>query len=387
MDIKMIPITKPYIEKDDLKFLNKVVDSKILTDGFFQKKCESIIKKKLKSKFVAITHSCTAALEISSMLINLSKNDEVILPSYGFVSIANAVVLRGARPVFAEIDPITLNISVSDVEKKITKKTKAIYVIHYAGNACDIIKLKKIAKTNKLYLIEDAAHAYSAKFKSNYLGTLGDIGVYSFHETKNIVSGQGGCISINNPSLIKRANFILDKGTNRIEFINNYKKKIILSNNKKFYSWVDIGSEYRAPELSCALLYSQLKKLNKIQRSRKKIWQWFKKEIDKINSSEFYIIKPLKNSISSYHLFVIVFNKKNIARKFMNYMQENKIAATFHYVPLHMSKMAMKIKKQKLKTSESIYSRIVRLPLFPGMNQKMLNKILFNIKRFLNEKK
>ena len=385
MDIKMIPITKPYIEKDDLKFLNKVVDSKILTDGFFQKKCESIIKNKLKSKFVAITHSCTAALEISAMLINLSKNDEVILPSYGFVSIANAVVLRGARPVFAEIDPITLNISVSDVEKKITKKTKAIYVIHYAGNACDIIKLKKIAKTNKLYLIEDAAHAYSAKFKSNYLGTLGDIGVYSFHETKNIVSGQGGCISINNPSLIKRANFILDKGTNRIEFINNYKKKIILSNNKKFYSWVDIGSEYRAPELSCALLYSQLKKLNKIQRSRKKIWQWFKKEIDKINSSEFYIIKPLKNSISSYHLFVIVFNKKNIARKFMNYMQENKIAATFHYVPLHMSKMAMKIKKQKLKTSESIYSRIVRLPLFPGMNRKMLNKIVFNIKRFLDE--
>jgi len=380
----MIPITKPYIEKDDLKFLNKVVDSKILTDGFFQKKCESIIKKKLKSKFVAITHSCTAALEISAMLINLSKNDEVILPSYGFVSIANAIVLRGARPIFAEIDPITLNISVSDVEKKITKKTKAIYVIHYAGNACDIIRLKKIAKANKLYLIEDAAHAYSAKFKSNYLGTLGDIGVYSFHETKNIVSGQGGCISINNPSLIKRANFILDKGTNRIEFINNYKKKIILSNNKKFYSWVDIGSEYRAPELSCALLYSQLKKLNKIQRSRKKIWQWFKKEIDKINSNEFYIIKPLKNSISSYHLFVIVFNKKNIARKFMNYMQKNKIAATFHYVPLHMSKMAMKIKKQKLKTSESIYSRIVRLPLFPGMNQKMLNKIVFNIKRFLD---
>ena len=385
MDIKMIPITKPYIEKDDLKFLNKVVDSKILTDGFFQKKCESIIKNKLKSKFVAITHSCTAALEISAMLINLSKNDEVILPSYGFVSIANAVVLRGARPIFAEIDPLTLNISVSDVEKKITKKTKAIYVIHYAGNACDIIRLKKIAKANKLYLIEDAAHAYSAKFKSNYLGTLGDIGVYSFHETKNIVSGQGGCISINNPSLIKRANFILDKGTNRIEFINNYKKKIILSNNKKFYSWVDIGSEYRAPELSCALLYSQLKKLNKIQRSRKKIWQWFKKEIDKINSNEFYIIKPLKNSISSYHLFVIVFNKKNIARKFMNYMQKNKIAATFHYVPLHMSKMAMKIKKQKLKTSESIYSRIVRLPLFPGMNQKMLNKIVFNIKSFLNE--
>ena len=385
MDIKMIPITKPYIEKDDLKFLNKVVDSKILTDGFFQKKCESIIKNKLKSKFVAITHSCTAALEISAMLINLSKNDEVILPSYGFVSIANAIVLRGARPIFAEIDPITLNISVSDVEKKITKKTKAIYVIHYAGNACDIIRLKKIAKANKLYLIEDAAHAYSAKFKSNYLGTLGDIGVYSFHETKNIVSGQGGCISINNPSLIKRANFILDKGTNRIEFINNYKKKIILSNNKKFYSWVDIGSEYRAPELSCALLYSQLKKLNKIQRSRKKIWQWFKKEIDKINSNEFYIIKPLKNSISSYHLFVIVFNKKNIARKFMNYMQKNKIAATFHYVPLHMSKMAMKIKKQKLKTSESIYSRIVRLPLFPGMNQKMLNKIVFNIKRFLDE--
>ena len=383
----MIPITKPYIEKDDFKFLKKVIDSKILADGYFQKKCERIIKKKLNSKFVAITHSCTAALEISAILINLKKNDEVILPSYGFVSIANAIVLRGAKPIFAEIDPITLNISASDVEKKITNKTKAIYVIHYAGNACDIIKLKKIAKANKLYLIEDAAHAYSAKFKSNYLGTIGDIGVFSFHETKNIVSGQGGCISINNSKLIKRANFILDKGTNRIEFINNYKKKIILSNNKKFYSWVDVGSEYRAPELSCALLYSQLKKLNKIQKSRKKIWEWFKKEIDKINSNKFYIIKPLKNSISSYHLFVIVFNKRNIAREFMNYMQKNKIAATFHYVPLHMSKMAMKIKKQRLKTSESIYSKIVRLPLFPGMNEKLLNKIINNIKRFLNEEK
>ena len=385
MGVKMIPITKPYIEKNDLKFLKKVLDNKILTDGYYQKKCESIIKKKLKSKFIAITHSCTAALEISAMLIKLGKNDEVIMPSYGFVSIANAIVLRGAKPIFAEIDPLSLNISVSDIKKKITKKTIAIYVIHYAGNACNIMEIKKIAKANKIYLIEDAAHAYSAKFKSNYLGTLGDIGVYSFHETKNIVSGQGGCISINNSNLIKRANFILDKGTNRIEFIKNYKKKIILNNNKKFYSWVDIGSEYRAPELSCALLYSQLKKLNKIQKSRKKIWQWFKKEIDKISSNKFYIIKPSKNSISSYHLFVIVFHNKITARKFMNYMQKNKIAATFHYVPLHMSKMALKIKKQRLKTSENIYSRIVRLPLFPGMSQKMLNKIIFNIKRFLNE--
>ena len=384
----MIPISQPFIEKKDFIYIKKVLESKILTDGFFQNKCENFIKKKLNSNFIALTHSCTAALEISAILINLKKGDEVIIPSYGFVSVANAIVLRGATPIFAEVDPKSLNISTEDIKKKISNKTKAIFVIHYAGNSCEIQKIKNIAKAKKIFLIEDAAHAFNAKYKNKYLGTIGDIGVFSFHETKNLVSGQGGCISINNKSLIKRVNYILDKGTNRYEFIKNYKKKIITaSNNKKYYSWVDIGSEYRAPELSSALLYSQLKKLNFIQKKRKAIWNHFKNELIKLNSNLFTLLEPSKFSRSSYHLFIIIFKNYSLSKSFMSFMQNKGIAATFHYVPLHKSKMANKYLKKKLKITENIYSRVVRLPLFVGLEKEMIKKIVLNFKKFIDDQK
>ena len=171
----MIPITKPFLNKNDLKYIKKVLSSKILTDGFYQGKCESIIKNYLKSKFIAVTHSCTAALEISAILINLKEEDEVILPSYGFVSIANAIVLRGAKPVFVEINSNDLNISYDDIKKKTSKKTKAIYVIHYAGNSCEIEKISRYAKSKKIFLIEDTAHAFLGKYKNKFLGTFGDL--------------------------------------------------------------------------------------------------------------------------------------------------------------------------------------------------------------------
>ena len=381
----MIPLTKPLINKSYFKFLKQALKSKILTDGFFQQKTEQLIKKKIKSRFVALTHSCTAALEISAILINLKKGDEVIMPSYGFVSVANAIVLRGATPIFAEVNPLTLNISYKDIKKKISKKTKAIYVIHYAGNACEIEKISKIAKKNEIYLIEDAAHAFLAKFEDKFLGTIGDIGVFSFHETKNLVAGQGGCISINNPSLLKRANSILDKGTDRKKFLKNFKKKIIKSNNKKFYSWVDVGSEYRASELSSALLYAQMLKVKKIQKKREIIWKKFNKIIKNIKTNKFYLVKPLAKSTSAYHLFVLIFKNKKLSLNFKNKMQKNNIAATFHYVPLHESIMGKKFNKKKLPITENIYKRIVRLPLFPDLTKKEINKIEYNIKRFTYE--
>ena len=291
------------MDKNDLKHIKNVLTSKILTDGFYQKKSEDIIKNYIKSKFIAVTHSCTAALEISAILVDLKQGDEVILPSYGFVSIANAIVLRGAKPVFVEINSKDLNISYEDIKNKITKRTKAIYIIHYAGNACEIEKISNYAKSKKIFLIEDAAHAFLGKYKNKFLGTFGDIGVFSFHETKNIVGGQAGCISINNSKLIKRTNFILDKGTNRRDFIKDYKKKIISSkNNKKFYSWVDLGSEYRAPELSSALLYSQLLKVKKIQNKRKTNWLIFKKIVNELSTKKFYLVEPIKKSTSAYHI-------------------------------------------------------------------------------------
>tara|TARA_B100001964_G_scaffold113965_1_gene127071 strand:+ start:1158 stop:2315 length:1158 start_codon:yes stop_codon:yes gene_type:complete len=385
MDFRMIPITKPSINNSDIRYIKKVLKTKILTDGYYQKKTELLIKNYLNSRFVALTHSCTAALEISAILINLKKNDEVIMPSYGFVSVANSVVLRGAKPIFTEIDPLTLNISFDDIIKKITKKTKAIYVIHYAGNSCEIEKISNLAKKQKIYLIEDAAHSFLAKYNNKFLGTIGDIGVFSFHETKNLVGGQAGCLSINNSSLIKRTNYILDKGTNRKQFINNFKKKIIPSNKKDFYSWIDIGSEYRAPELTSALLYSQMLKAKKIQNKRRLIWNKFKKIISNLKTDKFYLIKPSKNTASAFHLLVVVFKTKKLSLKFKNLMQKDGIAATFHYVPLHKSLMGRKFCKYKLPTTENIYNRIVRLPLFSDMNTKEFNKISKSIKKFINE--
>lgn len=385
MDITMIPITKPSIDNSDYRYIKKVLKSKILTDGYFQQKTEKLLKKHIKSKFVALTHSCTAALEISAILIDLKKNDEVIMPSYGFVSVANAVVLRGAKPIFADINPLTLNISYNDISKKINKRTKAIYIIHYAGNSCEIDKISKLAKKNKIYLIEDSAHSFLAKNKNKFLGTIGDIGVFSFHETKNLVAGQGGCISINNTSLLKRANSILDKGTDRKKILNDFKSKIIKSNNKKFYSWVDIGSEYRASELSSALLFSQILKAKKIQKKRKYLWNKFNKFILQLKTKKFYLIKPLEGSTSAYHLFVLVFKNSKLSHQFKNKMQKSNIAATFHYVPLHKSKMGKKFSNSKLPVTENIYDRIVRLPLFPDMTNKEINKIIKNIKEFNHE--
>jgi len=384
----MIPLSKPYINNKDFKYVSKVLNSKILTDGFFQNKVEKIIKKLIKSKYVALTQSCTSALEISALLINLKKDDEVILPSYGFVSVANAIVLRGAKPVFVDIDKQNLNISINDIKNKITKKTRAIYIIHYAGNSCKMKELIKIKKKYKIFLIEDAAHAFMGKFGNKNLGTIGDIGVFSFHETKNVTSGQGGCISINNKNLIKRANFILDKGTNRKKFLSNYNNKIINPKyNKKFYSWVDIGSEYRAPELSCALLYSQLKKIVQIQKKRKQIWFKYKNLINKIKSNEFYLIEPMENTTSTYHILGLIFNNQRLSNDFKVWMQKNDIAATFHYVPLHNSLMGKKFNSKRIAITENIYKKVVRLPIYPGMTNNEIAKILKAISVFFNEKK
>ena len=382
----MIPITKPHIFGTSKKYINKVLNSNFLTDGKYQKLTENLIKKKLKSKFIAVTQSCTSALEITSILINLKPNDEVILPSYGFVSLANSIVMRGAKPIFAEIEKNTLNICPIDVERKISKKTKAIYIIHYAGHSCNMKPLLKIKKKYNLFLIEDCAHAFLGKYKNKFLGTIGDIGTFSFHETKNFVSGQGGCISINNKKLLKRIDYLLDKGTNRKKFIKDSNSTIIKSFQvKNYYSWVDIGSEYRSPEIPCALLLSQLEKSQIIEKKRKKIWNKYKLLFNKINHQSVKMIKPIKKTTSSYHLLVLIFENIKLVNEFKKFLHNNGIAATFHYVPLHQSKMGKKFSKQKLPITENIYKKVVRLPLYSSMSSKDFKKIETSIKYFFNK--
>jgi dTDP-4-amino-4,6-dideoxygalactose transaminase len=378
----MIPISRPFFNKDEKKYVNQVINSKILVDGIFQRKVENIIERKINSRSISLTQSCTHALEIASILLNIKKNDEVIVPSYGYVSLCNAIVLRGGKPVFVEINPETLNINPKDIVKKITKKTKAIYIIHYGGNACDMEEILKIKKKYKLFLVEDAAHAFLGKYKNRYLGTIGDIGVFSFHETKNITGGQAGCISINNVKFLKRKDFILDKGTNRRHFIKNFRKKIISSSqNKKFYSWVDIGSEYRASEISSALIYSQLKKINYIQNKRKFLFKNYLKLFKKINSNIVKILDVNNKNKSAYHLFVLIFKDQIKAKKFISELQKNNIAATFHYVPLHRSKMGRSFTNGRLLITENIYMRIVRIPFFCGLKKleiKKIERIIYN---------
>ena len=327
---------------------------------------------------------------MSASLINLNQGDEVIMPSYTFTSTANSVVLRGAKPVFTDINSYDLQIDHKQIEKLITKKTKAIFVVHYGGNCINLEKILKIKKKYKLYLIEDTAHSFLSSYKGKYAGTIGDIGVFSFHETKNIVGGQGGAISINNPKLLKRANFLLDKGTDRIDFLKNHKKQFISErNNKKnkknYYSWVDCGSEYRASELSSALIYSQFLRSNDLRKKRKKIWEKYYSCLKKINTNKIELLSIDKNSKNVFHLFAFKVKNKKIASDLRSFLQKRKIPATFHYVPLHSSVFGKKFKHGIMKNTDNVWSRVIRLPVYPDLKDSELHKILSSLENFFNQ--
>tara|TARA_B100000795_G_scaffold68545_1_gene47542 strand:- start:378 stop:1508 length:1131 start_codon:yes stop_codon:yes gene_type:complete len=372
--IKKILFSKPFIGKYEKIFVNRVFDNKKFTDGEFQNKAKNVIGSMIKSKCLELTHSCSSALEISMLLIDLKKGDEVIMPSYTFTSTANAVLLRGGKPVFVDVSPHDVNLNYKLVEKKINQKTKAIIVVHYAGIACDMNNFLKLKKKHKIFLIEDAAHAFLGKFDNKFLGTIGDFGAFSFHETKNFIGGQCGALSINDPKYIKKAQIILDKGTDR-SFVDN---------KKKYYSWKGIGSEYRATELSSALLCGQLKNYKKILSSRKLIWNKYSKELSQIKSDKFYLLQNhnfLKKN--AYHVFALIFNSLKYRDKYIKFMKKNNIDCYFHYYPLHMSKFGKIFKSHDLSVSEKIYNGLVRLPLYPSLKKSELNRIILTSKKFL----
>ena len=382
----MIFYSKPSITNNEFKFVKKVLTKKILTDGFFQKKVESIIKIKIKSNFIALTQSCTDALEMAVNLIDLKPNDEVIMPSFTFTSTANSVVLKNSKPVFVDIKPECFQIDENKIEKLITKKTKAIFVVHYGGNCIDLKKILYLKKKYNLFLIEDTAHSFLASRNGKFAGTIGDIGVFSFHETKNFTGGQGGAISINNPKLIKRANFLLDKGTDRVDFLRDYKKQFISEKKnyrKNFYSWVDVGSEYRATEISSALIYSQLLRCENITQKRKKIWENYYKFFQKLNLKNVELINIDKHVNHAYHLFCFKLKNKKLASKLRSFLQKKKIPATFHYVPLHSSKFGKQFKHGDMTITNNIWQRIVRLPLYPDLKKKEFLKIIKTLSFFL----
>jgi dTDP-4-amino-4,6-dideoxygalactose transaminase len=311
-----------------------------------------------------LTTSGTSALELTSYALSFKPGDEVIVPSYTFSSTVNAILLAGAKPVFADIKKETLNIDPEDVRQKLTPRTKAIYPVHYAGVSCDMKQIMEIAEENDLKVVEDAAQGVNAKYNEKYLGTIGDFGCYSFHETKNYVCGEGGALLINtdDQKIIERVEIIREKGTDRSKFFRGEIDK---------YTWVDVGSSYLPSDILAAFLYAQFEKMDEIQESRMKIWDAYYEEL-KPFEEEGNIRLPIVPDYAMHnaHMFYVIFNSEKARNRVMNELKLKEILATFHYIPLHSAPFGLKFNnKNNLPVTESLSSRLLRLPLFAGMKE------------------
>jgi dTDP-4-amino-4,6-dideoxygalactose transaminase len=323
-----------------------------------------------------MTTSCTTALELATYLLNLQPGDEVIAPSYTFSSTVNPVLLAGARPVFADICEDTMNIDPDEILKKITPRTRAIYPVHYGGISCAMDEIMEIAQEHDLKVVEDAAQGVNAKYKGRYLGTIGDFGCYSFHETKNYVCGEGGALLINSDDkkIIERAEIIREKGTNRSKFHRGEVDK---------YTWVDIGSSYLPSDLLAAFLYAQLEKLDEIHAMRMKIWNSYYSAL-KPYEAEGKIRLPVVPEYAEHnaHLFYVLFHNEQTRNFVMDTLKASEIWAVFHYIPLHSSPFGLRLgnKKGDLPVTERISDQLLRLPLYAGMNEETLEKVILKLR-------
>jgi dTDP-4-amino-4,6-dideoxygalactose transaminase len=355
----MIPFNVPPVTGNEIKYIHEAINNKKLSgDGTFNKKCTKWFTDHMKTLSANLTPSCTASLEMAFVIIDLKPGDEVIMPSFTFTSTANAVALFGGIPVFVDIDPQTLNMDTNLIEAAITSKTKAIAPVHYAGVTCDMDAVRDIAKKHKLYVIEDDAQGMFSKYKDRDLGTLGDIAAISFHETKNIVCGEGGAILVNNPALLERTEIIRDKGSNRQQFLRGEIDK---------YTWQDKGSSYLLSELAAAYLYAQLEEGEAITKDRLKHWNEYNEMFAELEGSGLLT----RSKIPSYnkhnaHIFYTVFATKELQQKAHSKLAEAGIKASMHYVPLHSAPAGLKLGRigSDMKNTESIPERLLRFPLY-----------------------
>ncbi len=373
----MVGFNVPIFIEESIKCIREVANKrKICGDGEFTKKCSEWMEKKFNSPKVLLTTSCTSALEMAAILLDIKKGDEVIMPSYTFVSTADAFVMVGAKIVFADVNPKTMNIDEKAIEDAITQKTKAIVVVHYAGISPDMDNIMSIAKKHNLKVIEDAAQGFMAKYKDKYLGTIGDIGCYSFHETKNYSMGEGGAISINDPKLIERAEIIREKGTNRNKFFRGEIDK---------YTWVDYGSSYLPSELNCAYLYPQLERAEEINNKRLDSWNYYKENLKDLEEQGKITLQFIPNySKHNAHMFYIKAENLEERTKLIKHLKDNGVQAVFHYIPLHDSPAGKRFGifngEDKYTTLES--EKLVRLPMYFDLTRDEQNKVIKEIKTF-----
>jgi len=354
-----------------------VLGGQISGNGKFTKLCQEWMQDQYGLCKVLLTHSCTAALEMSALLLNIRPGDEIILPSFTFVSTANAFALRGAQLRFCDIRRDTLNIDESLIERLINEKTRAIIPVHYAGVSCEMNAIVSLANKYKISIIEDAAQAVNSTYHGRFLGGIGDLGCFSFHETKNFISGEGGALIINDPDLIERAEIIWEKGTNRQKFFRGQVDK---------YTWVDLGSSFLPSDLIAAFLYAQLEHSEEITTKRHIVHDTYRHLLSPLEEAGFLslpVIPP--DTTHNAHLFYIILETRQIRDGLLRYLEANEINATFHYIPLHSSPLGRYLSpgQHDLPITDDISSRLLRLPCFYGMTERECSQVVEIIRSFL----
>lgn len=373
----MIPFNVPAVAGKEQEYISKAIsDRRFSGDGRFTKLSNQWIEGKFDSLKALLTTSCTHALEMAAILADIKEGDEVILPSYTFVSTANAFVLRGAQVVFVDIRPDTMNINENLIESAITSKTKAIVPVHYAGVACEMDAILDLAEKYNLLVIEDAAQAVMSQYKGSYLGSIGQLGCYSFHETKNYNCGEGGALLINTPDFVERAEIIREKGTNRSRYFRGQVDK---------YTWVDMGSSYLPSEVNAAFLYAQLEMAEDININRKAIWNRYYKGLEDLRNKEFINLPYIPNYCEhNAHMFYIKCKSLDERSRLIDFLMKNEIQSVFHYIPLHSSIAGRKFGRfhgnDTFTTSES--EKLLRLPIYYNMQESDVDKVIDVIHEF-----
>ena len=376
-----IPFNRPFIVGKELYYIAQAVQGGHLAgDGAFTKKCNEWMEQKFGADKVMLTHSGTAALDICAILCDIGPRDEVIMPSFTFVSTANAFALRGARIRFVDIRPDTLNIDENLIEAAVNENTRVIVPVHYAGVGCEMDMIMEIAQRHNLVVVEDAAQGVNATYKGRYLGTIGHLGAYSFHETKNVISGEGGALIVNDKSFIERAEVIREKGTNRNKFFRGEVDK---------YTWVDIGSSFLPSEIVGAFLYAQLEEVDTITQKRDEIFRYYSEQFAPMCERGIIRIpaSPSECHHNAHLFYLLIDNAPGDRDRLIEYLKKKDINAVFHYVPLHTSPMgrAMGYKEGDLPVTENLSERLVRLPCYYEMTREDQDRVIGEVYGFFGE--
>ena len=366
-----VDFNRPVIVGRELEYIQQALENgHISGDGPFTKKCHAFLERELGVQKALLTTSCTHALDMSAILLKIQPGDEVIIPDFTFVSTVNAFVLRGAKPVFLDIRPDTLNLDESRLEAAITSKTKAIVPVHYAGVGCEMDTIMDIATRHNIPVVEDNAHGLFGKYKGKYLGTFGSMASQSFHETKNFTSGEGGALLINDPTLVERAEIIREKGTNRSRFFRGQVDK---------YTWVDIGSSYLPSDILAAFLFAQFEQCEKIQLHRKQVWELYYAGLkDWANAHDVQLPHIPAHCEQSFHMFYMLLPNLEMRQKLIAYLRERGIYSVFHYLPLHLSDMGQSFggKAGDCPVTERVSDQLVRLPFHNSLTSNEQEQVI-----------